>query len=455
MRDHPAVSSAVAPAALPPGPGRGALAVPNFRTYFVGSAISMCGAWLLRTAQAWLVLDLTGSPAALGVVTIAQYLPVTILSLFAGVFIDRLNTRALMIAVQAIIGGQAAVMAVLVLTHQIQFWEVLVLAAIQGTASAIDLPIRSTVVSELVSPALVSNGIAVNSSLNSGARIIGPGIGGLLIGLWGNGICFAVTAVAYLAAIATLLVLRTDQFYPRRRASHGPVLGQLWDGLLHSFSTPSLGFNMVLAAFIGTFAYNWAVVLPLLARFALGMGPQGFGALNMAMGIGSTIGAVLMATRVRSTLRVLFLAAAAYSVLVLAVAGVPSLLVAFPVLVMTGIASVAYSASSNTLVQTQAAPEFRGRVLSLWTLLLAGSTPLGGGFTGLAADHWSVRVALVVNGLFCIVGTAAALLYWRVARARAPHVPPDLLSLHIPGSDDDALGPAQATLPPSPGIPLS
>jgi MFS family permease len=148
------------------------------------------------------------------------------------------------------------------------------------------------------------------------------------------------------------------------------------------------------------------------------MGPEGFGALNMAMGIGSTIGAVLMATRVGSTLRVVFLSAAAYSVLVLAVSGVPNLLVAFPLLIVTGIASVAYSASSNTLVQTEARPEYRGRVLSLYTLLLAGSTPLGGGLTGLAADHWSVRLALVVNGLFCIAGTTAAWFYLRVTRGR-------------------------------------
>src|SRR6266550_3298451 len=153
---------------------RSALSVPNFRTYFVSAAIAQCGGWLLRTTQAWLVLDLTGSPAALAAVTIAQALPVTILTLFAGILIDRTQSRRLLVIVQVILACQAAVMAALIFTHQIQFWHIIVLASILGVASAVDFPTRSAIVSELLEPHLVGNGIALNSALNSAARIIGP-----------------------------------------------------------------------------------------------------------------------------------------------------------------------------------------------------------------------------------------------------------------------------------------
>src|SRR4051794_18848268 len=174
--------------------GGGALADPNFRTYFFSAAISQCGSWLLRTTQAWLVLDLTGSPAALGLVTVLQTLPITIFTLFAGVLLDRVPTRRLMIGVQIVFGVQSFALAFLVLTNRVQYWQVLVLATLLGFAGAVDFPARSAIVSELLEPKRVGNGIALNSALNSGARIIGPGIGGVMIALWGSGVCFAVVS---------------------------------------------------------------------------------------------------------------------------------------------------------------------------------------------------------------------------------------------------------------------
>ena len=233
-------------------------------------------AWLLRTAQAWLVLDLTGTPAALAVVTLAQALPVTILTLFAGVLIDRTQSRKLLLLVQLVFSVQTAIMAMLVLSQQIQFWHVVVLAVVLGVASAIDFPTRSSIVSELVEPGLVPNGIALNSALNSAARIIGPGVGGLMIAVWGSGVCFAVTAVIYVRPPwdwCACAVGISSQAIGRR----APILSQLAEGLRYSFSTPMLAVNMLLAGFYGTFAYNWALVLPLLARFALNSGAEGFG----------------------------------------------------------------------------------------------------------------------------------------------------------------------------------
>ena len=386
----------------------GALSVANYRTYFAVSAVSQSGGWLLRTAQSWLVLDLTGSPAALGVLALFQFLPITILSLFAGVVIDRIPSRRLLVATQLTTGVQAGVLGALVLLNRVEYWHVLVLAAVLGLASAFDGPARSVFVSQLVGPRRIGNAVALNSAVGNGARILGPGVGGVMIALWGTGVCFSVAAVAFVAAMFGLFALRADQFHPKRQAGSGAVLGQLWDGIRYSFSSPSLGFNFVLMAFIGTFAYNWGLVLPLLARFVLDSGPEGFGELNIAMGVGSVLGGLLLATRLGPSRRL---------VLVGAVSLAPTMLVASAVLVAAGILSIVYSATSNTLLQLEAREEYRGRVLALYMLLFAGSTPIGSAVTGFVSGAWDVRTALMLNAALCVVGVVTTLVYLVATRA--------------------------------------
>jgi MFS family permease len=397
---------------------RSALAVPNFRTYFVSAAIAQCGGWLLRTTQAWLVLDLTGSPAALAAVTIAQALPVTVLTLFAGILIDRTHSRRLLVGVQAILGVQAVVLAALILSHQIQFWHIIVLSSILGVASAVDFPTRSAIVSELLEPHLVGNGIALNSALNSAARIIGPGVGGVMLAGWGSGVCFAVTGVVYAGTTLGLLMLRGDEFYPKRLARKTALFGQLAEGLRYSFSTPSLAVNMVLAGFYGTFAYNWALVLPLMARFALDSGAEGFGALNMAMGAGSTIGAFALATRLKASMRLLLISAATFAASIMVLAHAPDMPTALVMLVCTGILSVSFNATNNTLLQVEAREDVRGRVLSLYMFLMIGTTPLGSVVTGFVSNTFDVRLALQINAAACVVGLVLAIAFLRRSRAR-------------------------------------
>ena len=400
----------------------GALSVPNYRTYFVVSAVSQSGGWLMRTAQSWLVLDLTGSPAALGVLALFQFLPITVLSLFAGVVIDRTPSRRLLVVTQLTMGVQAGALGALVLLNRVEYWHVLVLAAVLGIASAFDQPARSVFVSQLVGPRRIGNGVALNSAVANGARIIGPGVGGIMIALWGTGVCFSVAAVAFLLAVLGLFALRADQFHPKRQAGRGAVLGQLWDGIRYSFSSPSLGFNFVLMAFLGTFAYNWGLVLPLLARFALDSGPEGFGELNIAMGVGSVMGGFLLATWLKPSRSLVLVSAAVFTVLVGALSVAPSMLVAGGVLVAAGILSIVYSATSNTLLQVEAREEYRGRVLALYVLLFAGSTPLGSAVTGFVSDARDVRAALMLNAALCVVGLMATLVYLFATRARAQTV---------------------------------
>jgi MFS family permease len=395
-----------------------ALAVRNYRLYFGGNAITLSGYWLLRIAQSWLVLDLTGSPAALGVLQVAQFLPITILSVFAGVILDRVPIRWLLVVSQVVVGLTATIMAALVLTHTVQYWHVLVLGAIIGTASAFDQPGRAAFANELVGPGRIGNAIALNSSLNQGSRIVGPGIGGVMIALWGTGVCFVVAAVSCLGALLALLALNAHELYPKRSAIRGPVLGQLWDGLTYSFSTPTLGFQMVVMAFIGTFAFNWGLTLPLLARFALDSGSEGFGVLNMALGIGAVVGGIVLATRLKASIRLVLVSAGLYSLLVFSVGLVPNMPVAVVVVTLVGGLSLAYSASASTLLQMEADDRYRGRVLGLFLLLWSGSTPLGSGLTGWLSDRYDIRVAMQIDGLMCMFGVGVALAYLLLARRR-------------------------------------
>jgi MFS family permease len=352
------------------------------------------------------------------VLALAQFLPVTVLTLFAGVLIDRVSTRWVLLTTQTVTAVQAAILAALVLSGQIQYWQILVLAAILGTANAFDTPTRSALASQLVGPGLVGNAIALNSALGNGARIVGPGLGGIMIAIWGTGACFAVAAVSSALALIGLVLLRVEQFFPKRQAGRGAVLGQLWAGITYTMSVPNLAFNIVLMAFMGTFAYNWGVTLPILARYGLDAGPEAFGALNVAMGIGSVIGGLLLALRIRPSLRLVVLAAGTYAVLIMALALSPGMEAALIILVAIGSLSIIYSASSNTLLQIEAREEFRGRALALFVLLWAGTTPIGSAFTGLVSDHWGIRVALMIDATISLLGLGVALAYAYIARAR-------------------------------------
>jgi MFS family permease len=398
--------------------GWGALSVPNYRLYFIGNAVTLSGYWLLRIAQSWLVLDLTGSPAALGVLQVAQFLPITILTLFAGVVLDRVKMRWLMVVTSSIIGLVAAIMAVLVLTNTVQFWEILVLGAVIGIASAFDQPGRSAFANELVGPGRLGNAIALNSSLNQGSRIIGPGIGGVMIAIWGTGICFVVAALSCVGAVASLVALNGRQLFPKRPAARGAMLNQLWDGLTYSFSTPTLGFQMVVMAFIGTFAFNFGLTLPLLARFALDAGSEGFGVLNMALGIGAVIGGLVLATRLTASLRLIVVSASLYSLLVFSLGLAPNMPTAIVLVALTGALSLAYSASANTLLQMEADDRYRGRVLGLFLLLWSGSTPIGSAVIGWLSDRYDIRLAMEICGVMCLLGVVVAVAYLLLARRR-------------------------------------
>lgn len=412
---------AAGPAARPSslsGNAYRALGNPNYRIYFFGQLVSQTGGWLQRIAQSWLVLDLTGSPAALGVVTALQFLPIMILSLFAGVVADRFPKRRLLFVIQGVATAQAVVLAALTLTGAIQLWQVYVLALVLGVSTAFDMPTRQSFVSELVGRDQLQSAISLNSSVFNAARIVGPGVGGVIIAVWGVGWCFALNAVSFVAVLVSLAMLRPGSMAGLRRSPRAPLWTQLADGLKYALSRRELAFPLLLLAVVGTFGYNFGVVLPLLARYALDIGSVGFGSLNAAMGVGSLVGALSLAARVTPSQRGLLWASGSFALLLLAVAVAPWYLVELALLVAMGVASVTYSASTNTTLQLNSREEYRGRVLSLYTLLFAGSTPIGGALTGWMADQWGIRAALSIEAGVCLVAVAAGVA-WLTTRGVA------------------------------------
>jgi len=383
----------------------------NYRLFYVGQMISLTGTWMQTIGQAWLVLDITHSPFALGTVTMLQFLPISLLVLFGGVFADRVPKRRVLVVTQTVAMTQAFALALLTWSGLIAVWQIYLLAAMLGLTNALDNPTRQAFVVELVGPKDVTNAVALNSSLFNAARLVGPALGGVAIALVGVSAAFFLNGLSFIAVITGLLLMKPELFYAAPSSGRGPVLGQLMEGLRYAVQTPAVLFILILMAAIGTFGYNFTVVLPLLARTALHVGSVRFGAMTSAMGVGSLLAALTLATLGRPSRRTLVAGAAAFSLLLAAVAASQWYLLTLALLVILGAASIAFTTTANTSLQLTAPGHLRGRVMSLYMLLFAGTTPIGGELTGLVAEHVGVRLTVLMEAGICAAGVGVALAY--------------------------------------------
>lgn len=390
----------------------------NYRLYWFGQVVSMSGTWMQRIAQAWLVLQLTNSPLALGTVTTIQFTPILLFSLFGGVLADRLPKWRFIICTQTIMAIQALVLAILVGTGHIQLLHIYLLAAVLGVASALDMPTRQAFVGELVGRDALPNAVALNSTIMNASRIIGPAVGGVLIAAIGVAGCFYFNAASFLAVIGGLLLMDPKKFFPSRPMKRGHVLGQIGEGVRYAVMTPDAALPLILMGMLGTFGYNFTVLLPLIADEVLHSGPSGFGLLTSAMGVGSLLAALGVAYRGKATRRTLMLGAIGFTILLgtLSVARWWALLI--PLLVALGLCSIIFTTTANTRLQLVAPPQMRGRIISIYQLLFAGTTPFGSLIIGGLAERYGVQEATAIVAAACGLGVAAALLYlWRnVAR---------------------------------------
>jgi MFS family permease len=376
-----------------------ALSVPNYRLYFAGQATSLAGTWMQMTAQAWLVLTLTHSSTALGVIIGLQTLPVLLLGPYGGVIADRVNKRRMMLSLQALMGVQALILGVLMITGEVQYWQIGVLAALLGLNNAFENPARQSFMLEMVGPEHLRNAVTLNSVMANTARVVGPAIAGILIATVGIGECFLLNAASFGAVIVSLLAMDRSALHPTALTPRGR--GQLREGLRYVRSTPELAVPLLMMAAVGCLTYEFQVTLPVMATRALHVGSTGFGFMTATMGVGAVLGGLLVAARGKIGIRPLTIAAAGFAAALAVATVAPDLPLELVALAFVGWGSISFMSMANSTLQLTAAPEMRGRVMSLWFVAFQGSTPIGGPIVG-----WLMAAAGARAGLG--IGTVTA-----------------------------------------------
>jgi MFS family permease len=390
--------------------------VPNFRLYFIGQGISLCGTWMQTIAISWLVLQLTHSGTQLGLVTAAQFLPILLLGVWGGVIVDRYDKRRILYVTQTLMGILALALGLLVVTHSIHVWMVYVLAGCIGLVQVVDNPTRQTFVVEMVGRDRLKNAVTLNSTVVNAARIIGPTFAGLIIATLGVGPCFLVNAASYAAVLTALKVMHGSELRPGPLSAREP--GQVKAGLIYAWHTPKLRSTLFMMVIIGTFAYEFPVILPLFATVTLHGNATTYSALTAAMGIGAVGGGLYAAGSSSVTQRRLILVALLFGFSIILVALMPNLMTAFLVLILMGALSVLFISLGNTTLQLNSDPSMRGRVMALWSIAFQGTTPIGGPIIGAIADHSNPRVGLIVGGVSALVAAIVGGLLMRAKASR-------------------------------------
>ena len=393
----------------------------NYRLFFSGQVVSVSGTWMQNVATAWLVLELTGSPVAVGVLAVCQFLPFTLLSLFAGVLLDRLDARRTVIATQAVSMLLAAVLAGLTLAGSIASWHVFLITALRGVVLVLDNPARQALTFRMVGPAELANAVALNSSLFNAARVVGPALGGVVVATAGPGVCFALNAVTFLAVLGGLVRIREHDLFPVEREEHPPgILAGTGEAFASIGRSPVASVVLATVFLVSMFSFNFNVLLPVLAKETLTAGPAGFGVLSACFGGGALAGALAAASLGRASRNVLFLATGAFGLAQLLLAPQTSLATASFLLAASGAAFTLWSSNANATLQLAAPDHLRGRWLSFYYLAFNGSMPLGGLLAGWLAARDGTGLAFTVAGAVALATAAGALLFLRATPLLRP-----------------------------------
>ena len=396
----------------------------DYRLFFSGQLISLIGTWMQRVAQSWLVLELTNSPFKLGLVTALQSAPMLCLAFVAGAIADRLPKRRVLIGTQTALMAQAFVLAVLVWSGYAQYWHVALLATCYGLANTLDMPTRQSFVVEMASKEDLPSAIALNSTMVSGARMVGPAVAGLLVDRYGVASAFALNGLSFVAVILALAAMRADGLPVPAQGT--TVREDILAGLRYAARTPLVALTLGLLSIVGLFVINHNVLVPLLARDVLHEGAHGFGLLMAAVGTGAIVGALAVATwgKSRPPLALLLGTAGAAAGLTILLAEVRNFWAAMLVLTLVGLSQIVFLASCNTTLQLVVPDRMRGRIMSLYAFVWVGVTPLGSLFVGTIADWLGVAAAYAMGGgvaLACIVGLG--LLWGRGRAASSERIP--------------------------------
>ncbi|HET7374895.1 MAG TPA: MFS transporter [Gemmatimonadaceae bacterium] len=384
-----------------------ALSARNYRLFFSGQSVSLIGTWITRIATSWLVYRLTGSAFLLGVVSFFGQIPTLVLAPFAGVLVDRHDRHRILVVTQVLSMLQSLALAILAFTGVITVAHVVLLQLAQGMINAFDTPARQSFVVDMIEDrAHLSNAIALNSTMVNGSRIIGPSIGGVLIAAFGEGWCFMIDAISYLAVIASLLAMRLD----RRRAARPTTsaLDELRDGFRYVASSPPIRTALLLLALVATMGMPYTVLMPAIASRVLHGGPHTLGFLMTASGLGALLGALYLASRttVLGLGRVMVLATLTFGAALIAFALSRQLWLSLVVLPLVGGGMMIEMASTNTVIQTIVDERMRGRVMAFYTMAFMGTAPIGSLFAGALAARIGAPWTVFVGGCACLIAAA-------------------------------------------------
>jgi MFS family permease len=381
----------------------------NYRLFFTGQVISVSGTWMQNVALAWLVVELTSSPIAVGALAFCRFIPFTILGLVAGVVADRIDNRKLVITTQAVSMALSAVLAVLVLTGAETLWLVYVLAALGGTALVFDAPGRHALTFQMVGRDELPNAVALNASLFNASRVVGPAVAGVLIAAFGVGICFALNTVTFVAVLIGLLMMRKEELVPVERSGEPPTMMKgIREGFAWVLRSPEMRLVLSIVTVVSTVGFNFHVILPLLASDTLDTGPEVFGILSACFGGGALVGALLSAALGRASWKVLVLGTAGFSVCLLLLAPLHSVVPCAILLFATGVCFTLWTSNANSILQLRAPDHLRGRVVSLYLWAFAGLAPVGGLFAGWLCEIGGTQLSFAVAGATGLVMAALA-----------------------------------------------
>jgi len=405
--------------ATPPTGMFRSLRVRNYRLYAGGQLVSLTGTWMQRVAQDWLVLELTNSGTALGIVTALQFLPSLLFGLWGGLLADRYDKRKLLLATQSGLALVALILGVLDVTGIVQYWQVLVLALALGLVSAIDSPVRQSFVVEMVGPDDLTNAVGLNSTIFNSARILGPAVAGVMITAIGTGWAFVANGISSIAVLTGLALMRPAELRPSPAIDR--IRGQLRAGLHYVRQRQDLLLTMVLVFVVGTFGLNFQITTALLAKQVFHRSATGYGLLSTALAVGACVGAVLATRRrTRPSLLFLLLAATAFGLLEILAGSMPGFGATAFILVLVGLAMLTFTTAANSSVQLGVEATMRGRVMALYLMCFLGGTPIGAPIVGWVANTVGPRWGMIGGGLVCMAMAVGMALY--VVRRRSLHI---------------------------------
>ncbi|MDH7601607.1 MAG: MFS transporter [Armatimonadota bacterium] len=379
------------------------LANRDYALYWVGLLISATGSWMQNVAQGWLVFDLTGSKLYLGIVGAAGTLPMLFLALPGGVIADRFNKRRITILTQSLAMFQAFVLGLLTVKGLIKPWHVVLLAGFMGLVNSLDVPARQAMTVEIVGKSDLLSAVALNSSAFNGARILGPAIAGVIVGISGAGMCFLINAASYLAVIISLIIIRPTPL--GATSSDASMMLQIREGLAYARRNPVIRDLLLLTGVASIFGLQYGTLIPALAKEVLRVGPERFGILVSSAGIGSVAAAVSIAAigHLLMPRKVVSIGSILAPLGIIALSLTRQYFIAAACLVVIGFGMMLFLAVSNSIVQVASPDELRGRILSLRTLVFMGVAPIGSLQIGWFAQHFGVRASLAVGGILCLI----------------------------------------------------